>query len=344
MNKMTKKSWFEVSRKGLRELQAGKPKDFILKELIQNAWDEDGITYCRIRAYKNPGIATISIEDDAPEGFKDLSHAFTLFSPTYKRSDPKKRGRFNIGEKQVLAICRAASISTTKGTIVFDSKGRHHRRLKRNEGSVISIIVPMNQKDFDEAIAKIRNYLPPKGIEMTMNGEPIEYREPKLIISEPLDTDVHGPELSKEEWRQIKAAEIIPSSAILFPTTIDENTEHCPRSAWTERMESFAELTKKIAARCLGIQIIVNYAAWKGCTAVYHRSRPPYRPNGEVIYNTNNLNIEKLGLYPEFLSLIIHELAHEKGSHTEMAYHEAMSEMAAKLILVALDEPEFFNF
>ena len=103
---MKSKNWFEVSKEGLKQLQESKTKDFVLRELIQNAWDEDGITYCHVIAKQQNGIAYIEVEDDAPEGFRDITHAFMLFAPTYKRKNPEKRGRYNIGEKQVLAICK----------------------------------------------------------------------------------------------------------------------------------------------------------------------------------------------------------------------------------------------
>ena len=108
---MNEKKWFEVSRKGLKQLQEGKPKEFVVRELIQNAWDED-ISKCYVTIIQKDGTANILVEDDCPEGFKDITHAFTLFAPTCKRSDPQKRGRFNIGEKQVLAICRHAIVKT----------------------------------------------------------------------------------------------------------------------------------------------------------------------------------------------------------------------------------------
>lgn len=73
---MKNKNWFEVSREGLRELQAGKPKDFVVRELIQNAWDEDISICCLNTTHQNGGVAEIRIEDDSPEGFRDLSHAF----------------------------------------------------------------------------------------------------------------------------------------------------------------------------------------------------------------------------------------------------------------------------
>jgi len=47
---MKSKNWFEVSREGLRQLQAGKSKDFVVRELIQNAWDED-ISICHLSTF-----------------------------------------------------------------------------------------------------------------------------------------------------------------------------------------------------------------------------------------------------------------------------------------------------
>ena len=55
---MKNKSWFEVSKEGLKELQEGKPKHFIARELIQNAWDEQ-IKTCLFDAEWNNGKAKI---------------------------------------------------------------------------------------------------------------------------------------------------------------------------------------------------------------------------------------------------------------------------------------------
>ena len=43
------KNWFEVSKEGLKELQLRKPKHYVLRELVQNAWDED-IKRCEVKA------------------------------------------------------------------------------------------------------------------------------------------------------------------------------------------------------------------------------------------------------------------------------------------------------
>ncbi len=65
------------------------------------------------RAYR------ISVEDDSPDGFRDLSQAYTLFAESYKRDDFGKRGRFNFGEKMVIACCDPVRIVSTTGTVTF---------------------------------------------------------------------------------------------------------------------------------------------------------------------------------------------------------------------------------
>lgn len=125
MSSMGDKGWFAVDRDGLRQLMDGRDKSFILRELVQNAWDEPGVTRCDVRLSPVEGRALIEmdVEDDAPEGFHDITHAWTLFGHTRKRTDIGKRGRFNLGEKQVLALCESAFIETTKGTVIFDAGG-----------------------------------------------------------------------------------------------------------------------------------------------------------------------------------------------------------------------------
>lgn len=156
-------TWFEVDKNGLKALQEGKSKTFIVRELLQNAFDEE-ITSCKLDVQWSDGMATISVEDDSPEGFRDLSDAYTLFKDTYKRSDATKRGRFNLGEKQVFSVCTSAEIETTTGTIVFEKEGRRRMRTKREKGSLIKVNVKMKREEAKEFLLFISLILPPKNV------------------------------------------------------------------------------------------------------------------------------------------------------------------------------------
>jgi len=472
---MKTKNWFEVSKEGLKQLQEGKHKDFVLRELVQNAWDEDGVTYCYINAAQHSGTAFITVEDNAPEGFKDIVHSYMLFAPTYKRSDPERRGRFNIGEKQVLAVCKEAVVSTTKGTIDFTPAGRVHRRIKRDHGSKISITLKMNQQEFDEMLATVKNYLPPVGITFKLNDNVIAHREPykevevalpteiqidrrlvrttrktkvhihkaidkaflyemglpiceidciynvdvqqkvplsidrdtvsqsylqkiftivlneiheevtehhvsdvwvreamsnknvseqavksiikerygnRVVVANPSDRHsidealshryrvVYGSELSKNEWANIRKAGAMRSSSDEFPTDFADDAEKYEPD---ENMKLVAALAKKIAKRCLNKRLRVSFYKWSGCAAQYTHS-------GTTDVSFLIFNVRALGkrffnpaLSIGVIDLILHELAHEKGYHTEASYHGCLSRMAAQLTLIALEEPEFFK-
>lgn len=186
---MHNKSWFEVDKDGLRTLQLGKPKWYAIRELSQNAFDEK-ISICRITATHERGLATISVEDDAPEGFRDLKDAYTLFKDCYKRPDPTKRGRYNIGEKQSFAICECAIVETTKGTVVFDKKGRHHQRTKRDMGTKVTVQIRMNRDEFAEILTYVRMCIPPDGIDFSLNGEKLYSPEPTTVFETKLTTEI----------------------------------------------------------------------------------------------------------------------------------------------------------
>src|SRR5215216_6778468 len=101
------KQWFNVDKAGLGRQAEEQGKGRLVGELVQNALDEPGVTQIVVNLAMVPGqpLADLTVEDDSPEGFRDLSHAYTLFAPSSKRGNPEQRGQFNLGEKLVLAVC-----------------------------------------------------------------------------------------------------------------------------------------------------------------------------------------------------------------------------------------------
>lgn len=115
------RDWFTVDKDGLAKVLGRRGKAFAMLELIQNAWDAPGATQVEVTLKPAArGRALLIVEDNSPNGFSDLAHAYTLFKESAKKADPTKRGRFDVGEKLVLAICDCARICTTRGTLMFD--------------------------------------------------------------------------------------------------------------------------------------------------------------------------------------------------------------------------------
>jgi len=196
-------SWFEVDKQGLRALVADRPKGFILRELIQNAWDEPGVTKVTVTTSKERGLAEIFVEDDAPEGFYDLRHAFTLFADTRKRTDPTKRGRFNFGEKEVLALAESAIIHTVKGGVVFNPGGvRKNLRSVRDSGSSVQVKVKMNFAEYEQMLTEVDTYLPPQGISTIVNGQELLHRISLVSFEAKLPTEILKDEILRRTIRK----------------------------------------------------------------------------------------------------------------------------------------------
>ena len=72
-------------------------------------------------------LADLTVEDDSPEGFRDLSHAYTLFAKSYKRGNPEQRGQYNFGEKLVLAVCEPAEMRVVESSYGATASERGRR-------------------------------------------------------------------------------------------------------------------------------------------------------------------------------------------------------------------------
>ena len=194
---MTKESkhqnWFDVDRTGLRKLLEDRGIEFALFELIQNAWDEAGVTRVEITLkpalQRGKGFAWLIVKDDAPHGFADLRHAYTLFAESAKKANAEQRGRFNIGEKLVLSLCNSATIKTTKGTVFFDIDGtRSEGSGRTKQGSEIEMLIKISEKDIDVISHEVHKLIPPRDIKTIFNGVEIALRDREHQIEATLPT------------------------------------------------------------------------------------------------------------------------------------------------------------
>jgi hypothetical protein len=188
------KQWFDVDKAGLSKQAEQHGKGRLVGELVQNALDEPGVTQIAVTLALVPGrpLADLTVEDDSPEGFKDLSHAYTLFAESYKRGNPEQRGQYNFGEKLVLAVCENASISTTKGTVLFDpTEGRTEKpRQKRDRGSVFQGSIRMTREEYPHVCDYLRSLLLPENVVVTFNGRRLPPRKSLRTFEVSLDTHV----------------------------------------------------------------------------------------------------------------------------------------------------------
>lgn len=146
---------------------------------------------------------------------------------------------------------------------------------------------------------------------------------------------IHGSELSAEEWKRLKEEGVLQSSTKVFGLTPGQSKPVTP----TPGMLQVAALTKAIAKRVAGFEVTVGFielpnshgAAWYG--------------NRHIDFVVNKLGAAWFNdpLADQVLELILHELAHDDGMHTEHGYHEAICRMAAALVRIAREEPTWFE-
>ena len=163
----TKNNWFDVNKKGLEQLLNGKSRTFAIAELIQNAWDQE-VTEVRVQIEKDSAGShyhRVVVSDDDPNGWQDISDAFTLFNPSNKKSDPTKRGRFNLGEKLVLAICKEAKIVSVNSAVSFDDQGRRPIRTRTKTGSYFDGLLKVSKSEVQEFESYVKTFLTPDNIE-----------------------------------------------------------------------------------------------------------------------------------------------------------------------------------
>ncbi|BCB21934.1 hypothetical protein [Bosea sp. ANAM02] len=172
--------WFDVDRAGLGKLLERRGKSFVGAELLQNAWDAEGVTRVEFSAepVKGRPLVDLVVKDDSPHGFHNLAHSFTLFSESVKKSNASLRGRFNLGEKLVLALCESATIASTTGTIAFNADGRaSFPRRKTEAGTEFRAQIRMTRDELTEMLAFVRGFIPPAKVQTLINGEHLFQRQ-----------------------------------------------------------------------------------------------------------------------------------------------------------------------
>jgi len=186
----TAPSWLEIDIIGLRRTLERKGKAWAIFELVQNSWDTDATRVDVTLTKPNKhGMSTLTCRDNAPDGYRDLSEAHTLFGTSSKKADPTKRGRFNAGEKFVLVMCEQATVTSTTGQIIFQPNGRRKETdVCTKAGTEFQGVLELTPEEWFEVGNQVQLLLPP--IMTTYNGIEIEQRNPLKMFEETLPTEI----------------------------------------------------------------------------------------------------------------------------------------------------------
>ena len=155
---------------------------------------------------------------DNPNGYVDMSNAHTMFGESKKKTDAGKRGRFNIGEKYVLALCDSASITSMSGRTVFKNDGtRSHDSTRTQAGTVFRGELPLTQNEYKDMVNKVKLVIPP--VTTVFNGTEILKRKVLHEFSVKLPTEVadeNGILRSQKRSTKIRLYEVPKDKAFLY--------------------------------------------------------------------------------------------------------------------------------
>ena len=206
--------WFDVSKSGLRKIQSEKNKFFIIQELVSNAFDEKvKCVDIELSPLKNSRHWELFVGDDSPDGFKDLTHAYTLFAESYKKDNVKQRGRFNLGEKFALAMFRKARIISTKGSVIFNEDGtRTSSSKKTDSGTKFIGEIKLTEVEANDLLRECQEIIVPKGVELNVMGISRFYEPPKFTFETTLPTIIADEEGNLKKTSHKTVVEVYPKS------------------------------------------------------------------------------------------------------------------------------------
>ena len=182
-----------VDTKGLSKLTSRNGLDWLAAELIQNAWDQEVSTVDMTIETIGHGKGRITVTDDDPQGFLDLTHAYTLFAESNKKGDATLRGRFNLGEKLVIAYCvetgGSVEILTTSGGYFFSKKGGRKKLRRQTEvGSKVTAEFRASKETLAQMVEYVQTFIAPTDFPTTVNGEELLNKPPLATFEEFMPT------------------------------------------------------------------------------------------------------------------------------------------------------------
>ena len=181
-----KQSAFAVDMAGLAEIEGGRDPYRLAFEPVTNVFDEfrgygdpgrRRPTFCKVevRPLEGSRDVMLDVRDDGA-GFDRAEDVWTLFAHTPKRVETGVAGRFNTGEKQMLAVARNATIETVVNgrlvTVIFERKGREvikHRDPNPRPGTAVLARMPWSKAEAERVRLALAMVIPPDGLTYTVD-------------------------------------------------------------------------------------------------------------------------------------------------------------------------------
>jgi hypothetical protein len=209
---VTTEDIFVASPEGFRSQNIDRPAEHLVRELVQNSLDEDGVTQLDISvAYHGPRKGTtVLVRDNASAGVKDMKMLFTLWLSD-KEDSHLKRGRMGRGFKELVSVADQTVIRTSnQDALLFKRNmgGRWERKVRAKLGrtevgtEVRAYVRGWGEKDSKKIVTFLKRVRAPSTIRMTVNGEHVAPFFAAESYQMPLETVIYETENSERKARE----------------------------------------------------------------------------------------------------------------------------------------------
>lgn len=233
---------FAADPEGFREINAGRPAAHLLRELVQNVFDEQA-THLSVQLEFLGDCVEFVVIDDVPGGIRDERLIWTLWLSD-KKDAPTKRGRMGRGLKELISVADETLIITESAPALLFERGPRGKwsrsspkKHRAPRGTIISGQVRLwKKRDMDAAISYLRQMRPPEGLYFSVNRHLVERKAASEFYSLKLPTVIYEQEPDGRIERQrtaVTTVELfaeetpfvyemgIPVEPIDFPLSID---------------------------------------------------------------------------------------------------------------------------
>lgn len=220
---MTRQSegWLSISTEGFAAMNAARPAEHLIKELVQNALDSFADSQAgriELRYGIEPEGFVVECRDNG-SGISNLSDLRVVYL-THKTDSHLKRGRFGRGFKEALCIAEQARVVSGGQQLQFLLE--HGQRVTRQEpaeqcdGTTVWMHMPWPAETRERLDAYFAQFLVPQGIELVVNGERIQPRPVAHQVQTSITTELYDP--ISQSWKKPSRATRIH----LVRTQLDE--------------------------------------------------------------------------------------------------------------------------
>lgn len=200
------RGWLAISTEGFAAMNAARPPEHLVKELVQNSLDSlvEAQAGCIHLNYGHNGqFFEVSCVDDG-SGIDNLADLRVVYL-THKTDSHLKRGRFGRGFKEALCIAEQALVASGGQQLEFlreqgQRVTRQGRPVRPQHGTRVWMQMPWPAEVNAQLDAYFQRFLVPVGVLLEVNGLRLNPRPVEHHVSVSLSTEIY--DATSQSWKK----------------------------------------------------------------------------------------------------------------------------------------------